>query len=117
MSDWINIPEDISKYQGFIYRITNLKTGKYYIGKKFYWRRIRRKPLKGYKRVRIDRVESDFGKQVNFTIGVSDSSVMSAFGYPVTDLCMVFGLSSLITITIFIGMMLVMKKERKKTLD
>lgn len=60
MTDWDNIPSDISSYQGFVYRITNLDTGRMYIGKKFYWKALRRKPLKGKKRVRIDRVESDW---------------------------------------------------------
>ena len=40
--------------------IENIKNGRKYIGKKFFWKRIRRKPLKGKKRVRIDRVESDW---------------------------------------------------------
>lgn len=37
MPDWINVPSDIQNYYGFVYRITNLKNGKYYIGKKFFW--------------------------------------------------------------------------------
>lgn len=60
MTKWKNIPDNIEQYQGFVYCITNLINGKYYIGKKFYWKQIRRKPLKGNKRVRLDRVESDW---------------------------------------------------------
>lgn len=57
---WNNIPEDITLYEGFVYKITNLETNKYYIGKKLYWKTIRRPPLKGKKRKRVCRVESDW---------------------------------------------------------
>ena len=45
---------------GFIYEITNTINGKKYIGKKQMTRKIRRKPLKGKKRKRIDHIESDW---------------------------------------------------------
>lgn len=45
---------------GFVYKITNKLNNKFYIGKKQLYKQIRRKPLKGYKRVRISRVESDW---------------------------------------------------------
>jgi hypothetical protein len=45
---------------GFIYEITNDVTNKKYIGKKQCQSRIKRKPLKGKKRNRIDYVESDW---------------------------------------------------------
>ena len=45
---------------GFIYEITNTVTGKFYIGKKQCSRRIKRKPLKGKTRNRIDHKESDW---------------------------------------------------------
>ena len=45
---------------GFIYEITNTINGKKYIGKKQMTRKIRRKPLKGKKRKRIDYIESDW---------------------------------------------------------
>lgn len=45
---------------GFIYCIVNKKTGKTYIGKKQCVRRLKRKPLKGKKRNRIDSLESDW---------------------------------------------------------
>ena len=51
------IPDDT---YGFIYEITNLITNKKYIGKKQMVRRIKRNPLKGKKRKRIDLVESDW---------------------------------------------------------
>jgi hypothetical protein len=45
---------------GFIYEITNKVNGKKYIGKKQCCIRIKRKPLKGYKRNRITHCESDW---------------------------------------------------------
>lgn len=45
---------------GFIYEITNIQTNKKYIGKKQCICRIKRKPLKGKLRKRIDHVESDW---------------------------------------------------------
>jgi len=45
---------------GFIYEITNTVTDKKYIGKKQCQSRIKRKPLKGKKRNRIDFKESDW---------------------------------------------------------
>ena len=51
------IPEDTF---GFIYEITNLINNRKYIGKKQMVRKIKRKPLKGKKRKRIDYIESDW---------------------------------------------------------
>lgn len=51
------IPEDAF---GFIYEITNTVNQKKYIGKKQMVKRIKRAPLKGKKRKRIDLVESDW---------------------------------------------------------
>jgi len=45
---------------GFIYEITNTVTNKKYIGKKQCTSRIKRKPLKGKTRNRIDKKESDW---------------------------------------------------------
>lgn len=47
-------------YHGFVYVITNLETGRLYIGKKFFWRVIKRPPLKGKKNKRHSKVESDW---------------------------------------------------------
>lgn len=47
-------------YFGFIYEIVNTVTNKKYIGKKQMISKIRRKPLKGKKRSRIDFKESDW---------------------------------------------------------
>jgi len=60
MTKWKNIPNDIKNYEGFVYIITNQLNKKYYIGQKKFWSIIRRKPLKGYKRPRISKVESNW---------------------------------------------------------
>lgn len=59
---WL-INEGVSVHEsifGFIYEITNNVSGKKYIGKKQCSRRIKRKPLKGKTRNRIDHKESDW---------------------------------------------------------
>lgn len=45
---------------GFLYKITNKVLNKFYIGKKQCVSRIKRKPLKGKSRNRIDKKESDW---------------------------------------------------------
>ena len=45
---------------GFVYKITNLDTGQMYIGKKSFVKKRTRPPLKGYKRKRVDYIESDW---------------------------------------------------------
>ncbi len=45
---------------GFVYIICHKYTGKYYIGKKQFWKAIRRPPLKGKKSVRKCMVPSDW---------------------------------------------------------
>jgi hypothetical protein len=57
LSEGVNITEETF---GFIYEISNTITGKKYIGKKQCFSRIKRKPLKGKKRKRIDSKESDW---------------------------------------------------------
>lgn len=52
-------PDD---YVGYIYEIKNTVTGQAYIGKKIFWNTIKRPPLKGKKRKRISKKESDWGK-------------------------------------------------------
>lgn len=59
---WL-LNEDIYVYEnmfGFVYLITNKITNKKYIGKKQCSRKIKRKPLKGKTRNRIDHKESDW---------------------------------------------------------
>lgn len=57
LSEGISWKDDVF---GFIYEITNKINGKFYIGKKQCSRKIKRKPLKGKSRNRIDHVESDW---------------------------------------------------------
>lgn len=52
-----DIPENII---GFVYCITNLQTGRMYIGKKIFFNTHKKPPLKGKKRRRIVKVESDW---------------------------------------------------------
>jgi hypothetical protein len=59
---WL-LNEDVYIFEnmfGFIYEITNKVNGKKYIGKKQCIRKIKRKPLKGKTRNRIDHKESDW---------------------------------------------------------
>lgn len=65
-SHWINaktsayVEEVPSGMKGFIYLITNNINGMKYIGKKFYYRKVTKGPLKGYKRKRISYPESNW---------------------------------------------------------
>lgn len=59
--EWIGIPDEITKEDyAIVYRITNIIDNRQYIGKKQLWSRIKRKPLKGKKRNRIDHKLSDY---------------------------------------------------------
>ena len=53
------LPEDAI---GFVYRITNTLNDKHYIGKKILANKRTRNPLKGYKRKRVDYIESNWLK-------------------------------------------------------
>ena len=53
--------EDFLKdYVGFVYCVTEKESGKKYIGKKFFWRKVTRPPLKGKKNKRRSLAESDW---------------------------------------------------------
>lgn len=54
--------EFLKPYVGFVYCITEIETGKKYIGKKFFWSTRRLPPLKGKTRKRIKTVQSDWMK-------------------------------------------------------
>ena len=58
--NWTGIPNNIYDYVGFIYIIRNIQTGRYYIGQKKFWKRIKLPPLKGNKNKRIRQKESDW---------------------------------------------------------
>jgi len=57
---WENIPDNLEDYLGFVYMVTNRETQEYYIGQKKFWTFKRLKPLKGKKRGRKVRVESNW---------------------------------------------------------
>jgi len=57
LSESVFITDDMF---GFIYEITNNITNKKYIGKKQCFNRVKKKPLKGYKKNRISKKESDW---------------------------------------------------------
>ena len=57
---WTKLPKKLDKYVGMVYKITELDTGMIYIGIKKFWAKRTRKPLKGYKRKRVDYIESDW---------------------------------------------------------
>ncbi len=59
---WINTPENIEDYVGFVYLITNITKNKYYIGQKKFWSKRTLPPLKGKTRKRKKIVESDWIK-------------------------------------------------------
>jgi hypothetical protein len=44
--NWMNEPDNIEDYFGFIYCITNLKDGRKYIGRKHFWTTEKKKPTK-----------------------------------------------------------------------
>jgi len=54
--------DELSDYVGFVYCITELDTGKKYIGKKFFWSTRKLPPLKGQKRRRTVKKQSDWMK-------------------------------------------------------
>ena len=54
------LESDTQDFIGFVYQIQNITNGKKYIGKKEFFKTIKRKPLKGKKRKRICKVKSDW---------------------------------------------------------
>jgi len=65
MWNYRNLPfepseDELSEYVGFVYCITELDTGKKYIGKKFFWSTRKLPPLKGQKRKRTVKKQSDW---------------------------------------------------------
>ena len=60
LGHWISDSTLDYPFFGFIYEITNTVTGRKYIGKKQCLRKLKRSPLKGKKRKRIENIESDW---------------------------------------------------------
>jgi hypothetical protein len=57
--EFTDAPDDI---EGFVYVITDTRNDKKYVGKKRFWSVTRKPPLKGKKRKRVVRKESDWMK-------------------------------------------------------
>jgi hypothetical protein len=57
--EFTDAPDDI---EGFVYVITDKRNDKKYVGKKRFWSVTRKPPLKGKKRKRVVRKESDWMK-------------------------------------------------------
>ena len=64
MTAWFYQNQEVSSppdgIDSFVYLITRKSDGKAYVGKKTFWNKRRRPPLKGKQRVRVDYVESDW---------------------------------------------------------
>lgn len=87
---WNNAPEDIEPYQGFVYLVTHNKTGRYYIGKKFFWSKKTRPPLKGRKNKRHYRVESDWKNYCTSSPTIQElvsKEGVKAFDWTIIHLC------------------------------
>lgn len=52
--------DDVGDWYGFVYRITNLKNGHDYVGRKYFKSKRKLPPLKGKKRKRIKTIETDW---------------------------------------------------------
>lgn len=70
--------ELLEEYQGFVYRITELNTGKMYIGKKFFWKPKILPVTKTRKRRKKTKVQSDWMKYFGSSEHLKES--ISEFG-------------------------------------
>lgn len=52
--------EDVGDFIGFVYKITEVTTNRYYIGKKIFFNKVVKPPLKGKKRRRISKKWSNW---------------------------------------------------------
>ena len=89
---WNALPKNtnLEDWQGFVYEVRHKKTGQYYIGKKFFWSKKTRPPLKGRKNKRHYRVESDWKTYCTSSPKVKEiinKEGVSAFKWIITRLC------------------------------
>lgn len=63
---------DTKEWFGFIYRIVDTETNQEYIGKKQFWSRLRKPPLKGKKRKRIVFKESNWKEYTSSSSHIND---------------------------------------------
>jgi len=95
MGDWIYdgevfTSEMIGDYIGFVYVLTNIETGRKYIGQKRFIRKVTRAPLKGQKRKRRSIVESDWKTYCGSSDVVKtivEASGIDAFHREIIHLC------------------------------
>lgn len=59
-------------FQGFVYCLTDLENNKKYIGKKNFWRIVKRPPLKGMKRKRLEKKPSDWKTYTGSSVEVNE---------------------------------------------
>lgn len=65
--------EKLAEYfQGFVYCLTDQENSKKYIGKKNFWRLVKRQPLKGQKRRRIEKKPSDWKTYTGSSVEVNE---------------------------------------------
>lgn len=89
-----DVPEDAV---GFVYRITYKSDGKKYIGKKNFWKIITRPPLKGQKRKRKTKVQSDWQTYTSSSDKVSTDSAklgLDQFKREILEICYSKGMLS-----------------------
>ena len=83
-------PTQLEDWVGFVYLITDLENGKKYVGKKNFWSTRRLPPLKGQKRKRTKKSESDwrdyFGSNEEVKLLVENSG-RSRFRRKILRLC------------------------------
>lgn len=95
MSKWVYdgkefTSDDIADYNGFVYQITNTISGKKYIGKKFFYSLRTLKPLKGKKRKRKVKKESDWMKynsSSKYVLADMDEIGEDKFTFEILHLC------------------------------
>lgn len=86
--------DQIQDHVGFVYEIYDVETGMIYIGKKRFWRTIRKPPLKGKKRKRKEIKESDWQDYYGSSQKVKDlleASTPKRFKRKIIRLCQSLG--------------------------
>jgi hypothetical protein len=57
---WHQLLDNVEDFEGFVYKVTEIDTKKFYIGKKAFWKIRKLKPLKGKINGRNKKVETDW---------------------------------------------------------
>jgi len=72
MDDWLYVPKNLDNYVGFVYQINELDTDKKYIGIKKFWKICKYKPLKGNKKKRLIKKESDWRTYISSSLIIQE---------------------------------------------